>query len=453
MESLQDTQLEREVLGAALTKPEASYVMTDALSADHFTAQKHRVIYRAIADLQRRGHEPDLPNVTAFLRDKGQIESVGVRDLTDIACGPAISETYHIERLQQLYRARVAFTAFSRAVGELEQGADTVDDVIDETNKAIYDASCSKKIDRPQQIGSVVDGVIKEYERRYETGEAVGLPTKFAELNKYIQFCPGEMTVIQARPAMGKTAFSMQLAKNFAEQGFKTMFFSLEMGNESLAGRLLSCSAQVGSMRQKVTLEALTAVKSAAEGLRDLPLILCDSPVTNVTSIGAKMRMQQLSGGLDIVFIDYLQLIATGGTRPSDNRTIEVGEISRQLKLMTKRFNVPIVALSQMSRAVENRQDKRPKLFDLRESGSIEQDADIVLGLYRDEKYNPETEDRGKCEIIINKNRHGDTGTVYLGYVEGTLTFYGLDPQDEQFYPGRVARYTGAHDTKEYYGG
>jgi len=293
---------------------------------------------------------------------------------------------------------------------------------LDEAETRVFQVAEDRVTDTTRPLEDLFDEVMEYIQNAYERGDTVtGVPTGFTDLDDILSgLQPSALYIVGARPAMGKTAFGLNIATHVAQSSDKpVMVFSLEMGHQELAQRVLSSEARVDSskLRTGKLLEAEWTRIGKAIGRLEVPLYLDDNPRVTVMEIRAKARrLKAKAGGLSLIVIDYLQLMTSGGY--VENRQLEVSEISRNLKILARELEVPIVALSQLSRRLEERSDKRPMLADLRESGSLEQDADVVMFLYRDEVYNPDSQDKGSAEVIVAKHRSGPIGTkrlVFLG--------------------------------------
>jgi replicative DNA helicase len=299
---------------------------------------------------------------------------------------------------------------------------DDVTKALDEAETRVFQVAEDRVTDTTRPLEDLFDEVMEYIQNAYERGDTVtGVPTGFTDLDDILSgLQPSALYIVGARPAMGKTAFGLNIATHVAQSSDKpVMVFSLEMGHQELAQRVLSSEARVDSskLRTGKLLEAEWTRIGKAIGRLEVPLYLDDNPRVTVMEIRAKARrLKAKAGGLSLIVIDYLQLMTSGGY--VENRQLEVSEISRNLKILARELEVPIVALSQLSRRLEERSDKRPMLADLRESGSLEQDADVVMFLYRDEVYNPDSQDKGSAEVIVAKHRSGPIGTkrlVFLG--------------------------------------
>ena len=315
----------------------------------------------------------------------------------------------------------------------LEDGGD-IDDVIDFAENAIFEISEHKINPAFHPLSRILDDAIDTVEARQGTQALVtGVPTGFADLDKMTSgFQPSDLIIIAARPSMGKTAFALNVARNAAYENTGVAVFSLEMSKEQLGMRMLSAEARVDSSRLRggfLGEEDWSRITDAASTLTNLPIFIDDSASISVTEIRAKSRRLKMNENIGLVIVDYLQLIR--GRRSAERRDLEIAEISRALKALAKELDLPVIALSQLNRKLEERGDKRPLLSDLRESGSLEQDSDVVAFIYRDEVYNKDENNpnRGKAELIIGKQRNGPVGTVNLAFINRYTRFENLAPE------------------------
>jgi replicative DNA helicase len=332
---------------------------------------------------------------------------------------------YYAKLVQEKALLRSLIKAGTEIVGSCYEETDA-DTALDKAEHMIFNLAQRRNMQQMVHIKHIVEASFQKIEERYENKDTLsGTPSGFYDLDAMTSgFQPSDLVIIAARPSMGKTAFVLNIAQACAvEHGTPCAIFSLEMSKESLVQRMLCAEAKIDSNRLRtghLHTNDWQALAMAMGRLGEAPIFIDDSAMVNVLEIRAKCRrLKAENKALGMIIIDYIQLLQ--GRKATDNRVQEVSEISRSLKTLARELSVPVIALSQLSRAVEARQNKRPMLSDLRESGSIEQDADLVMFIYRDEYYNPETEQRGEAEIIIAKQRNGPTGTVDLLY-QGSIT-------------------------------
>ncbi len=417
---------EQSVLGALLLSREAVLTVSEmGLSADDFYRPAHQHVYEAMRVLLSAGEPVDAVTVADELRRNGLLDEIGGGGfLLELqAATPAISNA---ARYAKIVRDTALLRRLIRVAGEIaELGYDEPDDVtktLDQAEQKVFDLAENRVTDSVKEIKEVIGMVVDDLERIIEQGHILtGVPTGYTDLDELLSgLQPSTLNVVGARPAMGKTAFGLGIATSIAKTGLPVMVFSLEMGHKELTQRVLASEARVDSQKMRngrLTQQDWSKIGRAIGELEHAPLFIDDNPLITVMEIRAKARrLMARTGQIGCIVIDYLQLMT--GRSNAENRQVEVSEMSRSLKILARELSVPIVALSQLSRTLESRADKRPMLSDLRESGAIEQDADVVMFLYRDEVYNPESPDRGAAEVIVAKHRSGPIGTkrlVFLG--------------------------------------
>jgi replicative DNA helicase len=417
---------EESLLGALLLSRDAMGGVAEmGLNSGDFYKPAHQHIYEAIRLLLATGQPVDPITVAEELRRSGILDDIGgtslLLELT--AATPAISNAARYARIVQDTALLRRLISVAGEIAEL--GYNEPDDVataLDEAEAKVFEIAEHRVTDSTKPITELLGGVIDDIERLQEQGHSItGVPSGYNDLDELLSgMQPSTLNVVGARPSMGKTAFALGMAVNVAVVTQKpVLFFSLEMGHRELTQRILCSEARVDSSKlRKGQLTAADWSKiGRAVGRLEAPLFIDDNPNVTVMEIRAKARrLLARHGSLGMILIDYLQLMTGRGS--AENRQVEVSEMSRGLKILARELEVPVVALSQLSRTLESRADKRPMLSDLRESGSIEQDADVVMFLYRDEVYNAESPDRGMAEIIVSKHRSGPIGTrklVFLG--------------------------------------
>jgi len=431
----QNVEAEQAVLGAILIEEDALNTVSEMLQTEDFYRKTHQMIFEAILKTADNGDPVDLVTVTAALQNEGQIDDVGgVAYLAHLA--NAVPTAANVEYYATLVREksvlrRLINTATKIASTGYETGVD-VEDMLGDAEKRILEISQQGSLGKGfTPIKDVLLGTFERIEFLFNNkGNVTGIPSGYPDLDKMTNgFNRSDLIILAARPAVGKTAFALNIAQNIAVRARETVaIFSLEMGAEQLVQRMLCAEANIdaGKMRSGFLDEDDWPKLTMAVGtLSEAPIFIDDTPGITVQDIRAKCRRLKAEHGIGLIMIDYLQLIQ--GRGKGDNRQQEVSEISRTLKLIARELNVPVIALSQLSRSVESRQDKRPMMSDLRESGSIEQDADIVSFLYRDDYYNPESERKNIVEFIIAKQRSGPTGTVELVFLKNFNKFVSLE--------------------------
>jgi len=419
-------EAEASLLGALLLSKEAmSAVAEMGLNAGDFYKPAHQHLYEAVRVLVSTGQAVDVVTVAEELRRSGLLDDIGGPSfLLDLqAATPAISNAARYARIVQDTALLRRLITVAGEIAEL--GYDEPDDVVkvlDEAESKVFEIAEHRVTDSTKQIGDLLGLAMADLERVYENGNTItGTATGYTDLDELLSgLQPSTLNVVGARPSMGKTAFALGIATHVAVEGaLPVLFFSLEMGHKELTQRILASEARVDSSKMRtgrLSQQDWSKIGKAI-GRLEAPLFIDDNPNVTVMEIRAKARrLTQRLGTLGLIVIDYLQLMSGRGS--AENRQVEVSEISRGLKILARELGVPIIALSQLSRNLESRQDKRPMLADLRESGSIEQDADVVMFIYRDEVYHPESPDRGVAEIAVAKHRSGPIGTkrlVFLG--------------------------------------
>ncbi|MGB8955578.1 MAG: replicative DNA helicase [Tumebacillaceae bacterium] len=431
----QNVEAEQAVLGALLIESDAVTTVSEILQQEDFYRKSHQLIFETILRVSESGEPVDMITVTADLQDKGQIDEIGgVAYLANLANSvPTAANVDHYATIvkEKSIMRRLINTATKIAATGYEGGLE-VSEMIDDAEKRILEISHAGSVNKG--FTPIKDVLLNTFERIEflfnNKGQVTGIPSGYPDLDKMTSgFQRSDLIILAARPAVGKTAFALNVAQNIAVRARETVaIFSLEMGAEQLVQRMLCAEANIdaGKMRTGFLDEDDWPKLTMAVGtLSEAPIYIDDTPGVNVQDIRAKCRRLKAEHGIGLVMIDYLQLIA--GRGKGDNRQQEVSEISRTLKLMARELNCPVIALSQLSRSVEQRQDKRPMMSDLRESGSIEQDADIVSFLYRDDYYNPESERKNIIEVIIAKQRSGPTGTVELVFLKNFNKFVSLE--------------------------
>ncbi|MBC1935970.1 replicative DNA helicase [Listeria grandensis] len=442
MENLQDrtppqnVEAEQAVLGAVFLQPEALITASEILMPDDFYRQGHQLIFQAMLELSDQGKAVDVVTIYEALASTGKIEDVGglpyLTELSGAVPTAANLEYYaHIVEDKALLR-RLIRTATQIATDSYAR-EDEVETLMDEAEKNILEVSSRKNVGAFKNIKDVLVKTYDDIEILHNRqGDITGIPSGFSALDHMTAgFQRNDLIIVAARPSVGKTAFALNIAQNVATKTDENVaIFSLEMGAEQLVMRMLCAEGNINA--QNLRTGSLTAddwqkLTIAMGTLSNSGIYIDDSPGVRVNEIRSKCRRLQQEAGLGMIVIDYLQLISGSGRNGGENRQQEVSEISRSLKALARELKIPVIALSQLSRSVESRQDKRPMMSDIRESGSIEQDADIVAFLYRDDYYDHESENDGTIEIIIAKQRNGPVGTVQLAFVKEYNKFVNLE--------------------------
>ena len=419
MEKISPNNLEAEqsVLGSVFVDPGTIKILIDGLNIDDFYAYRHRVIYTAMVGLFQERVEIDYTTLTNILETKDLLKDAGGIDyiLGLINFVPSIQNLRnYINIVRDKSMTRKIMDA-CRSIVEDGYKADDAKAFSNNAEKLIFDIVKGRRASDFIQIDKVIEQVVTKIEKTDKSsGKLTGLDTGFEELNQYtLGLQPSELTIIAARPSMGKSAFALNIATNVAKTPSKPniAFFSLEMGSDQLVSRMLSAESRIHSDKIRtghISSTEWSQLNVAIESLSRLNILFDDAGTVKITEVRQKCRKLAQEEKLDLVIVDYLQLLS--GSNPGSNRVQEVSEISRVLKEIARELKVPVIALSQLSRQVEKRDDRIPVMADLRDSGSIEQDADVILFLYRDEYYKPKTTTRpNQIDIIISKNRQGAT--------------------------------------------
>ena len=416
---MQNVEAEEAVLGAILLDPEAMGRVAETLEPKSFSLRSHQTIYKAALALHSEGITTDLMTVTTWLSDQKLLEKaggqLGLTQLLDRTVSATNIDQYGLLIADKQARRNLIESAH-KIIELAEDTSQPLETVIQKSEEQIANISQGKSQQDLVSIGETLIDTFQEIEDRSESKIPPGVPCGFYDLDAMTGgFQRSDLIIVAGRPAMGKTALAVQFGFKIAKKGLPVAMFSLEMSKGQLVQRLLAGEAKIESTRLRagnIQQEEWEPLTEAISKLAELPIFIDDSSNPTVSEIKKKAQKLQAEndGKLGLILIDYLQLMDGG----SDNRVQELSRITRGLKGMAKDLNVPVVVLSQLSRSVEQRTNKRPMLSDLRESGSIEQDADLVMMIYRDDYYNPNTSDGGIAELILAKHRNGPTGTVKL---------------------------------------
>ena len=422
---------EESLLGAMLLSRDAIAAAVETCAVDDLYKPAHGHVFDAITTLYSRGEPADPVTVADELSRAGLLEPVGglARLISLQADTPATTNAARYARIVEEHALLRRLIAVAGEIAEL--GYSVPDDVaaaVDQAEALVFDVAERRVTDSLKPLQGLLVEALDRLERLYDRGEAItGVPTGYIDLDERLfGLQPSTLIIVGARPAVGKTAFALGMAAHAAmEAQVPTLVFSLEMSHDELTQRLLVSESRVDASRirnGRLADSDWPKVSQAIARLGDAPLFIDDNPNLTVMEMRAKARrLKAREGRLGLIVVDYLQLMSSRVT--VENRQIEVSSISRGLKILARELEVPVVALSQLSRNLEMRADKRPQLADLRESGSLEQDADVVLFLYRDEIYNPDSPDRGSAEVIVAKHRNGPTGKCQLAFLDHYTRF------------------------------
>ena len=432
----QNLEAEESVLGAMMISPGAIGAVSEILDAGDFYRESHAKVYRASLGLYAKGEPVDAITLTDELEERGELEAVGGRvRLHELAAlVPASANAAHYARI---VHETATLRGLIRAGGEIarlgwERPGET-GDLVDQAEQILYDLSQQRVTGEWSEIEELLKESFERITQLYESGvDLTGTPSGFRELDRLTSgFQPGNLIIVAARPSMGKSALALCMAANMGvRHNIPVGLFTLEMSKAEVTQRLMCSEAKVESQRLrngKLAPDDWPRLTAACDKLAKAPIYVDDTGLLNMMEIRSKARrLKARHPNLGLIIVDYLQLLTPSHRRDSDGRVQEVSEMSRSLKILARDLDVPIVALSQLSRAVEQRTDKRPILSDLRESGSIEQDADLVAFVYRDEYYNEESDQQGLAEVILAKHRNGPTDSIKLSFLKRYAKFSDL---------------------------
>jgi replicative DNA helicase len=431
----QNIEAEESILSAILIDNSSLIDILEALSAEDFYKTSHKVIFSAIETLYAKSEPVDLVTLSNILKEKGEIEKIGgatyLARLVD-AVPMAVNPRHYARIIREKAILRRLIEQSNCISNRCFEDRGEVESVIEFAQSAIFEISEGKTSQAFSPLGQIIETNIDALEERQGNRALVtGVTTGFQKLDSLTSgFQNSDLIILAARPAMGKTAFALNMARNAAiEADVPVAIFSLEMSKEQLSMRMLCAEARVDSSRIRsgfLNEKDWNRITDAATRLSTAPLYIDDSPDISTTSIRTKSMRMKLDKGLGLVIIDYLQLMR--GNMQTERRDLEISDISRSLKILAKELNIPVIALSQLNRKLEERSDKRPQLSDLRESGALEQDADLVAFIYRDEVYNREESNpnKGTAEIILAKQRNGPTGVANLAFLKTYTRFENL---------------------------
>jgi len=432
----QNLEAEESVLGAMMISPGAIGAVSEIVDAGDFYRESHAKIYRAALALYAKGEPVDAITLTDELEERDELDAVGGRvRLHELAAlVPATANASHYARI---VHETATLRGLIRVGGEIarlgwERPGET-GDLVDQAEQILYDLSQQRVTGEWSEIESLLKESFERITLLYESGaDLTGTPSGFRDLDRLTSgFQPGNLVIVAARPSMGKSALALCMAANLGvRHNIPVGLFTLEMSKAEVTQRLMCSEAKVESQRLrngKLAQDDWPRLTAACDKLAKAPIYVDDTGLLNMMEVRSKARrLKARHPNLGLIIVDYLQLLTPSSRRDSDGRVQEVSEMSRSLKILARDLNVPIVALSQLSRAVEQRTDKRPILSDLRESGSIEQDADLVAFVYRDEYYNEDSDQQGLAEVILAKHRNGPTDSIKLSFLKRYAKFSDL---------------------------
>lgn len=427
-------EAEQALLGSMMIDREAVYIAMEVARAEHFYKDAHQVIFTSILSLETRGEPVDMITLTEELRQQSSLDKVGgvsyIATLATTVPSAANARYYaNIVEEKAILRSLIRFSnnIASRCYEDVEE----THQLLDSAEQAILEIAGHRNTGGLTAVKEVLGDTLEKIEYlANKKGNITGVPTFFNDLDNMTSgWQPSDLIIVAARPSMGKTAFCLNIAQNAAIRAkVPVAIFSLEMSKEQLVQRLMSSEAMIDQHKirtGRLLDEEWVRLTRAVQPLSTANMYIDDTPAISILELRARARRLKAEKGLGLIIIDYLQLMQLG--RRNENRQQEISEISRSLKALARELSVPVIALSQLSRAVEQTSEKKPALSHLRESGALEQDADMVMFIYRDEYYNPDTEKPGIAEIIIAKHRNGPTGSVELGFVKEFTKFVNLD--------------------------
>jgi len=436
----QNVEAEQSVLGTILLSDHSLSTVVEILTSNDFYKDNHKLIFEVMILLFEKNEPQDIITVSNLLKDKNQLEDAGgvayLATLTSIV--PVTSNLlYYSKIIREKAVLRNLITVNTDIASRCYEEQGDIDTLVDEAEQAIFEIARSKSNQSFTPMKAIIPGAFESVEQLSQRKELItGVPTGFPELDKMTAgLQPSDLIILAGRPSMGKTAFAMNIAQNAAlADNIGVAVFSLEMSKEQLAMRLLCSVGRVDSQRVRTGRlqdDDWPKLTRAVGMLEESPMFIDDTAAISVLEMRAKVRRLAAQHKLGLIIVDYLQLMR--GRNNTENRTQEISEISRSLKAMAKELKVPVIALSQLNRSLESRTDKRPMMSDLRESGAIEQDADVICFIYRDEVYNKAEDNpqKGISEIIIGKQRNGPTGTIRLTFVKEFTMFENLSAFDE----------------------
>ena len=431
-----DVEAEQAVIGSMLTDRDAVISAIEVLKEEDFYREDNKTIYEAILNLYNRSEPIDIITLKAELTSMGMFDKIGGLEYI-VGLPEKVPTTANVEKYISIVKEKSELRRLIKAANEIiEQGYDpteNIDDIMNSAEKKIFNIMQNKDQKSYSPIKDVLIDAFTELEQLYNQKQHItGVPTGFIDLDyKTAGLHNSDLILIAARPAMGKSAFALNIATNAALKAkVPAVLFSLEMSKEQMVNRILCSEAMVDSNKVrtgKIDDDDWIKLADTMGDLSEAPIYIDDTPGISINEIRAKCRKLKLEKNIGLVVIDYLQLVQGSSKRAQGSREQEISEISRSLKILAKEINVPVIALSQLSRAPEQRPDHRPMLSDLRESGAIEQDADIVMFLYRDDYYNEDSEDKGLAEVIVAKHRAGSTGTVKLVWLGNYTKFANME--------------------------
>lgn len=429
-------EAEKAVLGACLRSPDTLNMIADKLASNHFFLDAHQKIFQVMLDQYQKNEPSDVLLVAEILRRSGEeSEYLGVPYLVELEEVAPISQNieHYARIIRECYYLRRIISACQTTVSKALNFDGKISSFVEDVEKEFLKIANEQDTKGIVTAHDVVDSTIEEIESRLNLeGHLTGVPSEFVDLDQITGgWQKSDLIIVAARPGMGKTAFALNIVTNAAKSGRSVAVFTLEMSKNQLMTRILASESRIDSSKLRkgdLSDEELDRLMHGARQMSQLPATMGidETPSISLMELRSRCRRFKREFGLDLIVVDYLQLMTASGNKRYESREREISEISGGLKALAKELSVPVIALAQLNRGPDTRPDKVPKLSDLRESGSMEQDADIILFLYRDEYYNPNSEDAGKALVRIAKNRHGSLEDVYLAFAPHFLKFSNL---------------------------
>ncbi len=427
-------EAEQAVLGSMMIDKEAVYIALEMLETEDFYKEAHQLLFATIVSLEAKAEPVDMVTLTEELHRQNSVEKVGgVGYIAEVAnvVPTAANVRHYAEIVAEKAILRKLIRVSTNIANRCYEDQEETHDLLDSAERMILEIADNRNFSGLVPLKQVLGETLEKIEfLAGNKGNITGVPSFFTDLDSMTSgWQASDLIILAARPAMGKTSFGLNIAQNAAIKGKKPVaIFSLEMSKEQLVQRMMSSEAMIDQHKLRTGRlqdEEWVRLTKASQPLSTAEVFIDDTPAISVLELRAKARRLKVEKGLGLIIIDYLQLMQVG--KRTENRQQEISEISRSLKALARELNVPIMALSQLSRAVEQTQDKRPALSHLRESGALEQDADLVMFIFREDYYNPESEKPGIAEIIIAKHRNGPTGSVELGFIKEFTKFVNID--------------------------
>lgn len=433
----QNIEAEKSLLGSLLLDKEAIVRIADLLQPDDFYEERHRTVFEVMVALYEKQRPLDVVTVTDLLKNKQKLEKIGGASyLTELAS--SLPSSANVVRYAEIVAGKATLRRLIAAASEIEvlsRGqVGEIDDLLDKAERTLFSVSQRYLKTSFVPVKEVLETVFERIDKLHEhKGELRGIPSGFKTLDNILAgFQKSDLIVVAARPSIGKTSLVLNFVLNAAAAGFSVGMFHLEMSKEQVIDRLISSQSGIDSWKLRtgnLKEEDFSRISDAMSALSEMTIYIDDSPGANVMEMRTKARRLQMEKGLDLLIVDYLQLME--GRKRSESRVQEISEISRGLKGLARELDIPVIAVSQLSREVEKRPNKIPQLADLRESGAIEQDADVVMFIYREDYYNKDSERQNIADIIIAKHRNGPTGRLELYFQPETMMFRSLETERE----------------------